>query len=121
VEGPTVSFERFSKLDEGIFEVVPEPLHDVEGVVLERGVRPDFMNQFWEGGPEVKDYAVWMDAPTIKLSEKLFTYPTAIEPRDGFDIEDTAFESISSDLFISSSPSRHIFINGEGSGELEFS
>jgi len=98
-------------LDEGIFEIVPEPLHDVKVIILKGSLRPDFTDDFREGGPEVKDYAVWMDAPPIKLSEKLFTYPTSIKPSDGFDIEDSALEGISSDLFISASSSGHIFVN----------
>ncbi len=119
VQGPAFSFERFSKLDEGIFEVIPEPLHDVEVVVLEGSFGPDFTDDFGEGGPEVEDNAVGLDAPAIKFSKKSFGNTPAIEPRDGFDIEDSALESISGDLFISTSPFGHVFINREGSRELE--
>jgi hypothetical protein len=119
VEGPAFSFERFSKLDEGIFEVIPEPLHDVEVVVLEEGFGPDFTDDFGEGGPEVEDNTVRMDAPILKVSKKSFSNATAIEPGSGFDIEDSALESISGDLFISASSSGHVFIDREGSRELE--
>jgi len=119
VEGPAVSLERFSKLDEGIFEVIPEPLHDVEVIVLEGGLGPDLTDDFGEGGPEVEDNAVGLDAPAIKFSKKSFGNTPAIEPGDGFDIEDSALESISGDLFISTSSSGHVFINREGSRELE--
>ena len=115
VECPAVSFEGLSELDQGIFEVLPESLHDMEVVVLEGGLRPDFTDDFGEGSPEVKDNAVGADAPLIKLSEKFFGHTSAIEPRDGFDVEDSELESISCDLFVSASPSGHIFINGEGS------
>lgn len=112
--------EGLSKLDQGIFEVIPEPLHDVEVVVLEGNFGPDFTDDFGEGGPEIKDNAVGLDAPAIELSEKLFSHTTAIEPRDRFDIENSAFNRISGDLFIAASSSGHIFIDRESSGELEF-
>jgi len=55
VKGTAVSLEKLSELDASIFEIVLKPLHDVKVVVLERGVEPDFMDHFREGGPEVKD------------------------------------------------------------------
>jgi hypothetical protein len=119
VKGPALSLERLSELDESILEIVPEPLHDVEVVVLERGVGPDFTDHFREGRPEVKDNAVGVDAPILKLSKESFCHTTAIKPRDGFDIKDPALESISSDLFISTPSSGHEFIEAEGSRELE--
>jgi len=119
VEGPAFSFERLSKLDEAIFEIIPEPLHDVEVIVLEGSFGPDFTDDFGEGGPKVKDNAVRMDAPIIELSQKFFGDAATIEPGNGLDIEDSALESISGDLFISTSPFGHVFINREGSREME--
>jgi hypothetical protein len=119
VQGPAFSFERFSKLDEGIFEVIPEPLHDMEVVVLEGSFGPDFTDDFGEGGPEIGNNAVGLDAPAVKFSKKSFGNPPAIEPRDGFDVENLALEGISGDLFISASSPGHVFINREGSRELE--
>jgi hypothetical protein len=119
VKGPALSPERLSELDKSIFEIVPEPLHDVEAVVLERGVRPDFTDHFREGRPKVKDDAVGMDTPILKLSKESFCHATAIKPRNGFDIEDSALQSISSDLFISTPSSGYEFIEAEGSRELE--
>lgn len=60
-----------------------------------------------------------MDAPILKLSKESFCYATAIKLRKGFDIEDSALESISSDLFIATPSSGHEFIDSEGSRELE--
>jgi len=40
VKDPTFSLQRLSILDQGIFEVVAEPLHDMEEVVLKGGFRP---------------------------------------------------------------------------------
>jgi hypothetical protein len=54
VEGPMFSLEGLPILDQSIFEAFPEPLHDMEVVVLEGGLRPDFTDDFWEGSPEVK-------------------------------------------------------------------
>jgi len=119
VEGPAFSLKRLSELDQSIFEVLPESLHDVEVIVLEGSFRPDFTDDFGEGGPEVKDDAVGVDAPAIELSEELFSDPTAVKPRDGFDIKDSHLDGISGDLFITASSSGHIFINREGSRELE--
>jgi hypothetical protein len=119
MEGPTFSFERFSKLDESIFEIIPEPLHDVEVVVLKGSFGPDFTDDFGEGGPKVEDHAVGMNAPVLKFSKKSFCDPTSIEPGYGFDIEDSSVDGISGDLFISAPSSGHIFINREGSRELE--
>jgi hypothetical protein len=121
VEGPTFSFERLTKLDQSILEVIPEPFYDVEVIVLEGGFRPDFTDDFGKGGPEVKDNAVRMDAPILKLSEEFFSDPAAIEPRNGFDIEDSNLFGISGDLIISASSSGHIFIEAESSGEMELS
>jgi hypothetical protein len=87
----------------------------MEVVVLKGNVRPDFTDDFRVSRPEIKSNAVRPDTPLIKLSEKFFGYASAIEPRDGFDVEDSDLESISCDLFVSASPSGHIFINGEGS------
>lgn len=119
VKGSAVFFERFSELDESILEIVPKQLHYVKVVVLERGVGPDFTDHFREGRPEVKDHAVGMDVPILKLPKESFCYPTAIKPRGGFDIKDSALESIPSDLFISSPSSGHEFIEAEGPRELE--
>jgi hypothetical protein len=115
VESPAVSFQRLSELDQGIFEVLPESLHDMEVVVLKGNVGPDFTDDFRVSSPEIEGNAVGPDTPLIKLSEKFFGHPSAIEPWDGFDIEDSELESISCDLFVSASPSGHILINGEGS------
>lgn len=41
VEDPAFSFKRLSKLDHGIFEVVLEPLHDVEVILLKGGLWQD--------------------------------------------------------------------------------
>jgi len=90
----------------------------MEVVVLEGSFGPDFTDDFRVSSPEIKSNAVGPDTPLIKLSEKLFGYASAIEPRDGFDIEDSDLESISCDLFVSTSPSGHIFVNGEGSGKF---
>jgi hypothetical protein len=87
----------------------------MEMVVLKGNVRPDFTDDFRVSSPEIKGHAVGSDTPLIKLSEKFFGHASAIEPRDGFDVEDSDLESISCDLFVSASPSGHIFINGEGS------
>jgi hypothetical protein len=119
VKSPAISFERLSKLDQSIFEVVPEPLHDMEVVVLEGGFGPYFADDFGEGGPEVENNAVGLDAPVIELSEKLCSDAPAVEPGDGFEIEDSDFNRISSDLFVSTSSLRHVFIETEGSRELE--
>jgi hypothetical protein len=45
----------------------------------------------------------------------------AIELRNRFDIEDSNLNGISGDLFVSTSPFGHIFINGEGPRELQLS
>jgi hypothetical protein len=119
VEGPAFSLKRLSELDQSIFKVLPESLHDVEVIVLEGGFRPDFTDDFRECGPEVKDDAVRVYAPVIELSEELFSDPAAVKPRDGFDIKDSDLDGISGDLFITTSPPWHIFINREGSRELE--
>ena len=119
VEGPAFSLERLTELDQGIFEIIPEPLHDVEVVVLEGGFGPGFMDDFGEGSPEVEDNTVRMDAPILKFSKKSFSNATAIEPGNGFDIEDSALESIYDDLFISTSSPWHVFIDRESSRELE--
>jgi hypothetical protein len=119
VEGPAFSLKRLSELDQSIFKVLPESLHDVEVIVLEGGFRPDFTDDFRECGPEVKDDAVRVYAPVIELSEELFSDPAAVKPRDGFDIKDSDLDGISGDLFITTSPSGHIFINREGSREFE--
>jgi hypothetical protein len=60
-----------------------------------------------------------LDAPIFKLSEESFGYTAAVEPGDGFDIENSALDGITGDLFISPCSSGHIFIKTEGSGELE--
>ena len=86
---------------------------------LEGSFGPDFTDNFGEGGPEVEDHAVGMNAPALKFSKKSFRDPTSIEPGYGFNIEDSSVNGISSDLFISAPSSGHIFINGEGSRELE--
>ena len=65
VKDPAFSLERLSKLDQGIFEVVPEPLDDMGAVVLEGGFRPDFTHYLGESGPEVKDDTIGYDAPSI--------------------------------------------------------
>jgi hypothetical protein len=119
VEAPAFSFERFTKLDESIFQVVPESLHHMEVVVLEGSFGPDFTDDFGESGSEVEDNTVRMEAPAIKLSEELFSDPTAIQPWYRFNIEDSSFDGISGDLFISASSSGDIFINREGSRKLE--
>jgi hypothetical protein len=119
VEGPAFSFERFTKLDESIFQVVPESLHDMEVVILQRSLRPHFPNHFGECSPEVEDDAVRMKVPAIELSEEFFSDTTAIQPGHRFDIEDASLDGISGDLFISASSPGHIFINREGSRELE--
>jgi hypothetical protein len=82
---------------------------------LRGNVRPDFTDDFRVSSPEIKGNAVGPGTPLIKLSEKFFGHASAIEPRDGFDVEDSDLESINCELFISASPSEHIFINGEGS------
>jgi hypothetical protein len=61
-----------------------------------------------------------MPHPSIQLSEKLLSDSTAVEPRDGVNIEDSNLKSIPGNLFVSTSSSGHIFINGEGARELEF-
>jgi hypothetical protein len=110
VEGPAFPFERFTKLDESVFEVIPESLHDVEVIVLEGSLRPDFTDDLREGGPEIEDDTVGFNLPTIELLKKPFGYASAIEPGNGFDIEDSELYRISSDLFISASSSGHVFI-----------
>ncbi len=115
------ALQRLSELDQRIFEIVPEPLHDMEVVVLEGSLGPDFTDRLGESGPEVKDDAIGLDAPSIELLEELSSDSPAIEPRDGFNIEDSNLKRISGDLFVSTSSFGHIFINGEGAGELEFS
>jgi hypothetical protein len=79
VENPAISLQRLSKLDQGVFEVVPQPLHNVEVIVLERGLRPYFTNDFRESSPEVKDHAVGVDLPAIEFLEESFGHATAIE------------------------------------------
>jgi hypothetical protein len=106
-------------LDQSIFKVLPESLHDVEVIVLEGGFMPDFTDDFGEGGPEVKDDAVRVDTPVLELSEELFSDSAAVKPGDGFDIKDFDLDGISGDLFIKAPPSGHIFINRGGSRELE--
>jgi hypothetical protein len=86
---------------------------------LEGSFRPDFTDDFGETGPEVEDNTVRMEAPAIKLSEELFSDTTAIQPGYRFDIKNSSLDGISSDLFISASSSRNIFINREGSRELQ--
>jgi hypothetical protein len=81
-KGPALSLERLSELDESIFEIVPDPLHDVEVVVLRRYVWPDFADQFREGRPEVKGDAVRVDAPILRLSKESFYCATAIKPKN---------------------------------------
>jgi hypothetical protein len=108
-------------LDQSIVEVLPELFHDMEVIVLERSFRPDFTDNLGEGSPEVENNAGRLNTPVIELSKKSFGYATAIEPVDGFDIKDSDLNSIASDLFITASPPGHIFINREGSRELEFS
>ena len=88
-------------------------------VALKGSFGPGFTDDFGEGGPEIKDDTVGMDAPAIELTEEFFGYPTAIEPGYGFDMENSNLKSISGDLFIPPSPSGYIFINREGSRELE--
>jgi hypothetical protein len=121
VKGPAFSFQRLSELDQSIFEVVPEPFHDMEVIVLKGSFWPDFTDDFGEGSPEVEDNAVRLNIPVIELLEKPFGYSTAIEPGDRFDIKDSDLNRISSDLFVSTSSSGHIFIDRESSRELEFS
>jgi len=121
VKGPSFPLERFSKLDQGIFEVFPQPLHDVEVIVLERSFGPNFTDDFWEGGQEVEDNAVGFNTPVIELSEELFSDPTAVEPGNKFNIENSDLDNISGNLFVSPSSSGHIFINREGSRESELS
>jgi len=121
VQCPAFSLKRLSKLNQTIFKVMPDPLHDMEVVILEGGLGPDFTYDFWESGPKVKDDAIGMDVPAIELSEKPFGDATAVKPGDRFDIKDSNLLNISGDLFVSTSSSRHIFINGEGSRELELS
>lgn len=53
------------------------------------------------------------------LSEKPFGQATAIEPWDRFDIEDSASDRLSGNLFASTSSSGHIFIDREDSREAE--
>jgi hypothetical protein len=115
MEGPALSLERFSELDESVFKVVPEPLHDMEMIILKGGLGPNLTDHLREGRPEVEDDAVGFNAPGIKLSEKPFSYTPAVEPGNGFDIEDSNLDCIPSDLFISASSSRHVFIDREGS------
>jgi len=93
----------------------------MEVIVLKGSFVPDFTDDFWEGSPEVEDNAVRPNIPVIELSEKPFGHATAIEPGDRFDIKDSDLKSIASDLFVSTSSSGHIFIDREGSRELEFS
>jgi len=78
-------------------------------------VRPDFTDAVRVSRPEIKGKTVGPDTPLVELLEKFFGNASAIEPRDGFDVEDSDLERISCDLFVSASPSGHIFINGEGS------
>jgi hypothetical protein len=91
----------------------------MEVVVLEGSIGPDFADHFREGGPEVEDGAVRFNAPLIEFSEELFCDTAAIEPRDGFEIEDSNLDCIPCDLFKSATPSGHIFIDREISDELE--
>jgi hypothetical protein len=51
VKNPAFFLERFSKLNQGIFEVVPDPLHDMEVIMLEGSLGPDFADDFGEGRP----------------------------------------------------------------------
>jgi hypothetical protein len=60
-----------------------------------------------------------MNGPVIELSEEFFSDATAIEPMDGFDIEDSNFKGISTDLCVSASSFGHIFIEAESSREFE--
>jgi hypothetical protein len=119
VKGPTLSFQRLSKLDQGIFEIVPEPFHDMEVIVLKESVWPDFTDNLGEGRPEVEDNAVRLNIPVIELLEKPFSYATTIEPGDRLDIKDSDLNRISSDLFVSASSSGHVLIDRESSRELE--
>jgi hypothetical protein len=89
VESPAVSFEGLSELNEGIFKVLPESLHDMEVVVSKGNMRSDFTDNFRVSSPEIKGNAVGPDTPLIKLSKKFFGYASAIDPREGFDVEDS--------------------------------
>jgi len=119
MEFPAFSLEGLSELNQGIFEVVPESLDDMEVVILQKSLRPHFPNHFGECGPEVEDDTGGVNPPSIELSQKLFRHTTAIKPGDRFDIEDSNTNRISCNLFISASSSGHVFINGEGSGEFQ--
>ncbi len=55
----------------------------------------------------------------IEFLEESFGDPTAIESRDGFDIEDLNLLGVSGDLVIASSPFGHIFVEAENSRELQ--
>lgn len=50
VQFPTLPPEGFADLDEGVQEVMPELLHDVEVVELLMGLRPHPGDDFGEGG-----------------------------------------------------------------------
>jgi hypothetical protein len=117
---PPFSLERLPKLDQGVLKVMPDPLHDVKVIVLEKCFRPDFPDYFGKGGPEVKDDTVRLDIPFVESLQELFGYSTAIEPRDRFEIEDMDLDGIPSDLFISSRSSWHIFVEAKGTRELKF-
>jgi hypothetical protein len=60
-----------------------------------------------------------LGVPTVKFSKKSSRHPSAIEPGGRFDIDDAVLESTTGDLFISTSSSGHVFVNREGSRELE--
>ena len=104
VEGPMFPLKGPPILDKSVFKVFPEPLHDVEVVALERSVGPDFTDHLRGGRPEVKDEAIGMGTPILKLLKESFCHATVIKSSNGFDIEVSALESISGDLFISLSP-----------------
>lgn len=114
VKGPAFPFERLSELDQSIFQVLPEPFHDMEVIALKGSFGPDFTDDFGEGGPEVEDNAVRLNIPVIEVSEKPFGYATAIKPGTRFNIQDSSLDGICGNLFISASSPGHIFIEPRG-------
>jgi hypothetical protein len=88
VQGPAVALEGFTDFNKGIFEGMPEPLHDIEVVVLQGGIWPDFSNHFGKGRPEVEDNTVGLNTSVAQLAEESFGHAPAIQLRNWFDIED---------------------------------
>jgi hypothetical protein len=112
-----LAFQGLSKLDEGISQIMPQPLCDMEMIELLIGLRPDFRDHFGERGQEIEHHTIGFDSPSIELSAEGFPNSPTVELWHRFEVEDANPFGIPGDLLITAPPPGHEFIQAKGSGE----